>query len=222
MKEDVDVCCPHPRCHGRPSHPSLKDLKVHFYDCHGLPEKGFAVTRGVMVGGRGASKVWSKSDTDQDQKEEFDLEWSQDSRVASPADDTWEKIMKQTSPEFNDDFKFDPKEPLFDLDTDQDQKEEFDFEWSEVSGFASPEDDTWEKIMKQTSPEVKDDFILNPEGPLFRANAIMDLDETYSPSYLGMPANSWNLSKDFWVGTNATVEKYPPSSHGMPANSWSQ
>jgi hypothetical protein len=129
--------------------------------------------------------------------------------------------MKQTSLEFNNNFKFDPKEPLFDLDTDQDQKEEFDFEWSEVSGFASPEDDTWEKIMKQTSPEVKDDFILDPEGPLFRANAIIDLDETYSLSYLRMPANSWNLSKDFWVGTNATVEKYPPSSHGMPGNSWS-
>jgi hypothetical protein len=28
----------------------------------------------------------------------------------------------------------------------------FDLEWSEVSEFASPKDDTWEKIMKQTSP----------------------------------------------------------------------
>ncbi|OBT86813.1 hypothetical protein VE02_03933 [Pseudogymnoascus sp. 03VT05] len=224
MKEDVNVCCPHPLCHGRPSHPSLKELKVHFYDFHGLLEKGFAVTRGVMVGGRGASKVWSESDTDQDLKEEFDLEWSQDSGVASPADDTWEKIIKQTSPEFNDDFKFDPEDPLFDLDTDQDQKEEFDFEWSEVSGFASPADDTWEKLMKQTSPESKDNFILDPRDSLFRANAIMDLDETYPPSYLDMPAKSWNLPKDFWVGTNAIVdldEKYPLSSHGMPANSWS-
>ncbi|OBT84476.1 hypothetical protein VE02_06399 [Pseudogymnoascus sp. 03VT05] len=100
-------------------------------------------------------------------------------------------------PEFNDDFKFDPEDPLFDLDTDQDQKEEFDFEWSEVSRFASPVDDTWEKLIKQTNPESKDNFILDPRDSLFRANAIMDLDEAYPPSYLDMPAKSWNLPKDF-------------------------
>ena len=73
--------------------------------------------------------------------------------------------------------------------------------------------------MKQTSPEFKDDFILDIRDPLFRANEIMDLDETYPPSYLG----SWSLFEDFSVGTNATVgldEKSPLSSHEMPANSW--
>lgn len=146
MKEDANVCCPYLQCHGRPSHLSLKDLKVHFYDCHGLPEKGFAVTRGVVVGSCGALKVWSKSDTDQDQKEEFDLKWSQ----------------------------------------------------SQDSGVASLADDTWENIMKQTSPEFKNDSILDSEDPLFRVNAIMDLDEAYSLSYLGMTANSWNFPEDSW------------------------
>ena len=85
-------------------------------------------------------------------------------------------------------------------DTDQDQKEEFGLKWSQSqdSGVASPADDTWENIMKQTSPEFKDDSILDPEDPLFRVNAIMDLDEAYSPSYLGMTANSWNSPEYSW------------------------
>jgi hypothetical protein len=80
MEESVDICCPHLLCYGKSSHPSLKELKVHFYDCHGLLEKGFAAMRGVMLGGRGASKLLSTSNTDQDQREEFDLNTDHDQK----------------------------------------------------------------------------------------------------------------------------------------------
>lgn len=164
LEESIDVCCPHPLCYGKSSHPSLKELKVHFYDCHGLPEKGFAATRGVMLGGRGASK-FSSIDTDQEEREEFDLDKEQDQNEE------------------------------FDFDINQDQEEELDLKWSEDSGFASPADDIWETAKKQTSPEFKDNFGLNPEDSWFRENEIIGLDESYLSSF-EIPANSWSLSND--------------------------
>ena len=51
--------------------------------------------------------------------------------------------------------------------TQQDQKEEFDFEWSEVSGFASSADNTWEETIKQISLESEDSFIFDSKDLLF-------------------------------------------------------
>ncbi|OBT67395.1 hypothetical protein VE03_03094 [Pseudogymnoascus sp. 23342-1-I1] len=109
-----------------------------------------------------------------------------------------------------------------DFYTDQDQKVELDLEWSEDSGFASPTNDTWEEITKQSTEEFKDEYFELDSEDLFRVNAIVDLDGTCPSSDLEMAANSWILPNDSWFGTNATMdldENYPLSFLEVPANS---